>query len=63
MAAAQAIGAIAENVTHVTVKELLATAEAELAQDGRPTDLLEVLVADQNEGGGYSSGKSLTFSG
>lgn len=47
VAAAQAIGAIAENVPHVTVREVLAKAEAALAKDGVPRSLLEALVTSQ----------------
>lgn len=60
VAAAQAIGAIAENVPHLTVKDLLASAEAELGKEGQPERLLEALISQQNEGGGRLSG-ALTF--
>jgi TATA-binding protein-associated factor len=59
VAAAQAIGAIAENVPHVTVREVLAKAEAALAKDGVPTSLLEALVTSQEAGS--ESSTSLAF--
>jgi hypothetical protein len=60
VAAAQAIGAIAENVPHLTVKDLLASAEAELGKEGQPEIFLQALIAHQNECGGRLSG-ALTF--
>lgn len=51
MAAAQAIGAIAENVPHPTVKDLLASAEAELGMEEHLERILETLVYHENEDG------------
>lgn len=51
MAAAQAIGAIAENVPHLTVKDLLASAEAELGTEDTLERILETLVYHENEDG------------
>lgn len=51
VASAQAIGAIAENVPHVTVKDLLAKAEAELGEKGHIESNLENLVFHESEDG------------
>jgi len=51
VAAAQAIGAIAENVPHLTVKDLLASAEAELGKENDLERILETLVHHENEDG------------
>lgn len=51
MAAAQAIGAIAENVPHLTVKDLLASAQAELGTEDTLERILETLVYHENEDG------------
>lgn len=51
MAAAQAIGAIAENVPHLTVKDLLASAEAELGKEDHLGRILETLVYHENNDG------------
>lgn len=60
MAAAQAIGAIAENVKHVTVKELFAKAEVELAKVGLVVNLSNLLELGSQ--GASQSATSLTFS-
>lgn len=58
MAAAQATGAIAENVKHLTVKDLLVFAEAELLGDDPPCVLLEEFGDIDDESFGEAS---LTF--
>lgn len=51
MAAAQAIGAIAENVPHLTVKDLLAKAEADLGKEDHLETILKTLDYHENEDG------------
>lgn len=60
VAAAQAIGAIAENVSHPTVKEIISKAEAELAALGHPLNFSVYL--DLCALGTSQSSNSLTFS-
>lgn len=58
VAAAQATGAIAENVKHLTVKDLLVFAEAELLDDDPSCNLLEEFGDIDDESCGEAS---LTF--
>lgn len=58
VAAAQATGAIAENVKHLTVKDLLVFAEAELLDDDPSCNLLEEFGDLDDESFGEAS---LTF--
>jgi len=51
VAAAQAVGAIAENVPHLTVRDLLASAETELGKEYHLERILETLVYRENEDG------------
>ncbi|KAG6551134.1 hypothetical protein Mapa_007369 [Marchantia paleacea] len=60
VAAAQAIGAIAENVSHPTVKEIISKAEAEFAALGHPLNFSVYL--DLCALGTSQSSNSLTFS-
>lgn len=58
MAAAHAIGAIAENVMHLTVHDLL---EVELIKGGHPISLQDLSIAHKSNEIGNSGGRALTF--
>lgn len=58
VAAAHAIGAIAENVMHLTVHDLL---EVESIKGGHPISLQELLIAHESNEFENCGGRALTF--